>query len=208
MFKKSSLINTITVILKAMWYLQCLSVAVYIAFFVLLLVNPDNINIDKFTGFGIEFKQIDLGSQTLNDGASHAIMLTNGHGRLHIAGHKQGIVLIKVIVAIIEVLSYIYIFHLLIKIFSGLSKGNFFEQRNGLIIKRIAFVIIAVTAFVELAQFFISDYVLRNYEINSMQLQRDTEIDFKSLFFGLMLLVISIVFIRGAKLREEQELTI
>jgi len=34
------------------------------------------------------------------------------------------------------------------------------------------------------------------------------EVDTKTLFFGLMLLVISIVFIRGAKLREEQELTI
>ena len=208
MLRKFTLIKSITVILKVMWYLQWLSALAFLAVLILLIISPENVNMEKFKGFKVEFAQIDLDSQNLKDGTEHTIKLTNGNGRLHIGSHDQKIIHAKVLVALIEVLSYIYIFYLLIKIFSGLEVGNFFAQKNGLLIKHIAFTIIGVTVFTDLASFLISHYVAQNYEIESVLLQRDTEVDFKTLFFGLMLLVISTVFIRGAKLKKEQELTI
>jgi len=208
MTKKFTFIKTITVVLKAMWYLQWLSAAAFISIFFLLIISPENMNMDKFTGFKVEFSKIDLGSHTLADGADYDIQLTNGNGRLHISNHDQNIIYAKVLVALIEVLCYIYIFYMLIKIFSGLKVGDFFAQKNGLLIRKIAFTIIGITAFTELTSYLISVHIVNTYEIAGIQLQSNTDVDFRILFFGLMLLVISTIFIRGAKLKEEQELTI
>lgn len=208
MAKKFTFIRTITVVLRAMWYLQWLSAAAFLGVFILLLASPENLNTDKLTGFKVEFSNIDLGVHTLTDGADHDIKLSNGNGRMHISHHEQNIIYIKVLAALIEVLCYIYIFYLLIKIFAGLKEGDFFAQKNGLRIRNIAYTILGITLFTELVLYLVSVHIANTYEIAGIQLKRHTDIDFTLLFFGLMLLVLSEVFIRGARLKEEQELTI
>lgn len=218
MLKGVSYIRTVTLLLKIILSLQWLAAAFFTVLIVLLIINPEMELTEKLSGFGVDYEIIELGEHDAGellgqdsygtDNEKHRLWLTNGRGRLHISGHSQKIIIIKVLLALVEVLAYIYIFHLLISVFSGMKEGTFFNRVNGLIIRRIAWVIITITVITEFVQFLVSDHILRNYEIRSITLQRDTNIDIRTLFFGLMLLVISIAFIRGAEIKEENELTI
>ncbi|MBU8892318.1 MAG: hypothetical protein KOO66_06035, partial [Bacteroidales bacterium] len=107
MQKKYPFMLAIDIILKVIWYLQWLFILVLTVLAITIIIDPACIDVEKISGFSVDFSRIYLGDVNLNDGVNHVAYLSNGHGRLHISNFKQNFILFKILSVFIDTIIYI-----------------------------------------------------------------------------------------------------
>ena len=208
MRKKYPFIRVVDLMLKVIWYLQWVFGLVLIFSAIAILADVSWFDVEKIKGYHIAYSEIDLGQVQMQDLKEHHAILTHGEGRLHTSDMDQKITVLRIIGAFLELLVGMYIIFMLRKIFANLRKGDFFVRANGLILRKIAISIIAVSLFISLFQYVVSSYMVNHYIIENVVLERSADIDTRTLLFGIMIFVLATIFIKGAEMKEDQDLTI
>ena len=208
MQNKNNYMVIIDFILKIIWYLQWAYILALLVISLLIIIEPSWLNVDKISGFSVEFSRIYLGNVKLNDGISHTAFLSNGTGRLHISQFKQNIILYRILSAAVEAFIYIYIIYFLRKIFSNLKAGVFFNKSNGEYIKKIAYTILILAIVPEIMSYIIESNVTHNIELANVVIRAKFNLDFRTIFLGLLIFAMAKAFIRGTELKEENDLTV
>ncbi len=205
---KLTFIHVVDWLLKIIWFFQMIFAAVLIFSAVAIMADVSWMDIEKIKGFNISFTEINLGDVQMHDNQTHAVTLTNGSGRVHISGMDSRIVGFKIIGAFMELLVWMYVIYLLRRIFAKLKVGDYFIRSNGTTLRKIAISIIGISLFLNTFHYFISTYIYKHFSIEGVILKRTIELDTRTFLFGIMLFVIAQIFIKGAEIKEEQDLTI
>ncbi len=194
--------------INILWYLQwaiLLAIVVYVS---LLVLNVDFFNVDVLKGFKIHFSKINFLQPILIDGEEHIVKLTNGEGRLHIENFNQSFIYMRIFAAFIDSFLYLLILYFIRKIFKNLTANQYFILENGVIIRKIGFTIIALAILPAIIHYITDMMVINTIHIKDVILKNEFDLDFQTILLGVLVFVISIVFLRGIELRKDQELTI
>ncbi|MCB0504032.1 MAG: DUF2975 domain-containing protein [Cyclobacteriaceae bacterium] len=195
-------------ILNVYWYLQLLLIATIVIIGFLLFFNVDFINLNYLNGFRIHFSRINFTEPLLYNGTEYKFSLTNGDGRLHIDDLNQKFVYLRMLAAFVHSAIYLMIIYFLRKIFKNLTENEYFIPANGMYIKKIALSIILLSLIPELIHYLTDRWILQSIQFSNVMIKNEFNVDFQTILLGLLVFVISIIFLRGIELREDQKLTI
>jgi len=195
-------------VINILWVLQwmvVLGIVVYVSF---LVLNVDFFNVDVLKGFKIHFSKIDFLQPILIEGKEHIVKLTNGEGRLHIENFNQSFIYMRIFAAFIDSFLYLLILFFIRKIFKNLTKNQYFITENGVLIRKIGFSIITLAILPAIIHYLTDAMVASSIQIEGVILKNDFDLDLQTILLGVLIFVISIVFLRGIELKKDQELTI
>ncbi len=195
-------------IVNILWFFQwavLLAIVVYVSF---LVLNVDFFNVDVLKGFQIHFSKIDFLQPVLIDGKEHIVKLTNGEGRLHIENFNQSFIYMRIFAAFIDSFLYLMILYFIRKIFNNLTDNQYFIPENGILIRKIGFTIIGLAILPDAIHYVTDRLVVKTIKIDDIILKNEFNIDLQTILLGVLVFVISIVFLRGIELKKDQELTI
>ena len=196
------------IILNIFWYLQLAVVAVIILIGLLLLFDVDFIDLNRLNGFKIHFSKIIFSDPLIYNGENYDFSLTNGEGRLHINDLDQKFVYLRMFGALIDSFIYLMIIHFLRKIFKNLTENKYFVSSNGIYIKKIALSIIFLAFVPEIIYYLTDRWIINTIELKNVIFKNEFNFEYQTILLGLLVFVISIVFLRGIELKEDQDLTI
>lgn len=191
-----------------LWYLQCAILLAIVVYVSLLVLNVDFFNVDVLKGFKIHFSKINFLHPILIDGEEHIVKLTNGEGRLHIENFNQSFIYMRIFAAFIDSFLYLLILYFIRKIFKNLTANQYFISENGILIRKIGFTIITLAILPGIIHYITDMMVINTIHIKDVILKNEFILDFQTILLGVLVFVISIVFLRGIELRKDQELTI
>lgn len=208
MTKKLNFINAISIVLRAIWYIQWVFLSVIIIISILIATDSSIIDINKIDDFHIQFARIDIQTNTSAlDSSQSETYISNGEGRLHINDNSNYIFL-RLLSVFIDTLLYILIIYFLQKIFSSFKMGVFFIKQNGIYVKKIAYGILAIALIPEIINYFVNIHISETIIIEGVLFKARLGFDFRTVFLALLIFVIAKAFIRGAELKEDHDLTI
>lgn len=195
-------------ILNIFWYLQIVIIALIVVIGFLLYFNIDIIDLNHLNGFNISFKKITFVEPMIYNGDTYKYSLTNGSGRLHIADLDQKFIYLRMLAAIIDSVIYLMIIYFLRKIFKNLTENNYFISANGIYLKKVSLFIILMSFVSQLVQYWTDLLIKNTLEFESIIIKNGFDFRFQTILLGLLVYVISIVFLRGVELQEDKDLTI
>jgi len=202
-------IKAVSVVLRVIWYLQWIFLAVLIIISILIVTNSSLIDTSKIKGFHIQFAKIDIQNQILEtDKSANNTYLSNGEGRLHLNDTSHTFVLYRLISVFVDTLLFIFIIYLLQKIFAGLKTGVFFVKQNGVYIKKIAYAVLGIALLPKIIDYFVNYYIAQTLDIAGIIFKARFDFDYRTTSLALLIFVIAKVFIRGTELKEDLDLTI
>jgi hypothetical protein len=202
------ILNVTKIILTIYWYLQLTFIAAIVLIGLLLLFDVEFIDLNYLNGFKIHFSKVNFIEPLVYEGMDYDFSLTNGEGRLHINDLDQKFVYLRMLAALIDSLIYLIIIYFARKIFENLTDNKYFVAINGMYIKKIAMSIILLS-FVPGTIHYLTDlWILKTIEHQDIIMKAGFKVDFQTILLGLLVFVISIIFLRGVELKEDQELTI
>lgn len=195
-------------IINIFWVLQLLFVLVLIIYTLLLFFHVDFFDTNILRGFKIHFKSIDFVQPLIYEGESYKMKLTNGEGRLHVDHLNQNFIYFRILAAFVDSIMYLFILFFLKKILKNLTSDNFFIPENGKLIKKIGYSIIALAIIPEVIHYFTDKMISKSISIENVVIKSEFYFDYQTILLGIIVFVISIVFLRGVEIKEEQDLTI
>ncbi|OQY02837.1 MAG: hypothetical protein B6I20_06350 [Bacteroidetes bacterium 4572_117] len=209
MSSKYPFIKAVSIILRIIWYLQWLFLLALIVISILLSTNSSIVNIDKLKGFNVQFTKINIPNSISNtDNLQSDIYLSNGEGRLHIKNIEHRFIFYRLLSVFVDTLLFIFVIFLLQKIFSGLKTGSFFVKQNGVYIRKIAYAVLGIALLPKIIDYVTNIYITNNLDIDGIVLKARFDFDYRTTSLALLIFVIAKVFIKGAELREDHDLTI
>lgn len=194
--------------LNVYWYLQLAFIVIIIIIGLLLVLNVEFIDLNYLNGFKIQFSKINFIDPIIYNGKSYDFALTNGEGRLHINDLNQKFVYLRMLAALIDSFIYLMIIYFLRKIFNNLTENKYFVAVNGMYIKYIALSIILLSFIPETIHYLTDRWIVSVLEQKDIIMKVGFSFDIQTVLLGLLVFVISIIFLRGIELKEDQELTI
>lgn len=197
-------------IISAAWYIQLfflvlLTVAISIKF----LRNgnteptPETVEV-RLT----QSRQVDVATASVADNISDAsLALDSGKLTFNHQSSKQ-IIGFNLVFMWLGFSISLTITYLLRRLFKSLTQNNPFIVENAQRLRLISFLImlIPVTSFAHDAV--VNWFLKQNFLLDGSGIRSHLSIDLKTLFVGLVVLVIAEIFRVGARLKEEQELTV
>ena len=196
------------IILNIFWYLQLAVISTIILIGLLLLFDVDFVDLNRLNGFKIHFSKIIFSDPLIYNGVNYDFSLTNGEGRLHINDLDQKFVYLRMLGALVDSVIYLMIINFLRKIFKNLTDNKYFVSTNGMYIKKIAVSIILLSIVPEVIYYITDKWILSTIELKNVIFKNEFNFEYQTILLGLLVFVISIVFLRGIELKEDQELTI
>ncbi len=196
------------IILNVFWYLQLAVIASIILIGLLLLFDVDFIDLNRLNGFKIHFSKIIFSDPLIYNGENYDFALTNGEGRLHINDLDQKFVYLRMFGALIDSIIYLMIIYFLRKIFKNLTENKYFVAANGIYIKKIAISIIFLAIVPKIIYYLTDKWIINTIELKNVIFKNEFNFEYQTILLGLLVFVISIVFLRGIELKEDQDLTI
>ena len=196
------------IILNVFWYLQLAVIGSIILIGLFLLFDVDFIDLNRLNGFKIHFSKIMFSDSLILNGENYDFSLTNGEGRLHINDLDQKFVYLRMLGALTDSIIYLMIIHFLRKIFKSLTENKYFVSSNGKYIKKIAISIIFLAIIPEVIYYLTDRWIISTIELKDVIFKNEFNFEYQTILLGLLVFVISIVFLRGIELKEDQELTI
>ncbi|MFD3000358.1 DUF2975 domain-containing protein [Pontibacter toksunensis] len=207
---KYSLASFIKFIISAAWYIQLfflifLTFAISIKFLKNGTTEPTPETVEvRLT----QSRQVDVATAAIAQNISAAaLQLDSGKLTFNHQSSKQiiGFNLVSMWVSFSISLTITY---LLRRLFRSLTQNDPFIVENAQRLRLIAFLImlIPLTSFVH--DFIVNWFLKQNFLIDGSGIRAHLNIDLKTLFVGLVVLVIAEIFRVGARLKEEQELTV
>lgn len=206
--RNHKILSVTKIILNIYWYFQLAVIASILFIGLLLLFEVQFIDLNYLNGFKIHFSKIIFSEPLIYNGSSYDFSLTNGEGRLHIDNLDQKFVYLRMFAALIGSLIYLLIIYFLRKIFKNLTENKYFVAINGLYIKRIALSIMLLAIVPEIIHYLTDKWVIGTIKLNDIVIKNDFNFQYETILLGLLVFVISIIFLRGIELKEELELTI
>jgi len=194
--------------LNVFWYLQLLVLFSIIFIALLLMFDVDFVDLNLLNGFKIHYSKIIFSDPLLYDGKPYDFVLTNGEGRLHINDLDQKFVYLRMLGSFADSFIYLMIIYFLRKLFKNLTLNKYFVSANGDYIKKVAISIILLALIPDLIYYFTDNWIAGSLHLDTVIIKNEFNFNYQILLLGLMVFVISIVFLRGIELKEEQELTI
>jgi len=94
------------------------------------------------------------------------------------------------------------------KIFKNLTEYKYFVEVNGMYIKKIALAIILLSFIPETIHYLTDKWIIGSIQMNNVIIKNEFNFEYQTIILGLLVFVISIIFLRGIELKEDQELTI
>jgi hypothetical protein len=204
MANKFPFIKSISFVLQIIWYLQLLFLFALIVISFLIAIDSSIVNQYKLKGFRVQFQRVDLEKS----GQNNIAYLSNGEGRLHLSQSGDKFIFYRILSVFVDAFLYTLIVLWLKKIFKGLETGDFFIRKNGIYIKKIAYAVIGIAVLPVLIDYFVNLQVVNSLKIDNVIFKARLSFDFRSLFLALLIFVIAKVFIKGAEIKEENDLTI
>lgn len=202
-------ILTVTkLILNIYWYFQLAVIAAILLIGLLLLFDVQFIDLNYLNGFKIHFSKIIFPDPLVYNGVNYDFTLTNGEGRLHINDLDQKFVYLRMLAALVDSVIYLMIILFLRKIFKNLTDNKYFIAENGMYIKKIALSIIILALLPELIIYMTDKLIIGSIQLNNVLIKNEFNFEYQAIILGLLVFVISIIFLRGIELKEDQELTI
>ncbi|MBO3099746.1 DUF2975 domain-containing protein [Gelidibacter pelagius] len=195
-------------ILNIFWYLQIVIIALIIVIGFLLYYNIDIIDLNHLKGFNISFKKITFVEPLIYNGDNYVYSLTNGKGRLHITDLDQKFIYLRMLAAMVDSLIYLIIIYFLRRIFKNLTDNNYFITANGMYIRKISLFIILMSFVAQLIQYAADLWIKNTLVFESIIIKNEFNFRFQTILLGLLVYVISIVFLRGVELQKDKDLTI
>ena len=195
-------------IINIFWIFQLLFILTLVVYTLFLFFNVDFLDINLLKGFKIHFSKIDFLQPLIYQGNEYNIKLTNGEGRLHIDDFEQNFIYFRIFAAFVDSIMYLLILYFLKNIFKNLTTNQFFIHENGILIKKIGFSIIALAIIPDIIHYFTDIMISKTIQIENVVIKNEFHIDIQTILLGILIFVISIVFLRGIELRKDQELTI
>ncbi len=208
MSDKYPFIKAVSSILRIIWYLQWIFLFVLIVISILIATNSSLIDVNKLSGFHVQFVRVDIQNAVDTHNLQNDIYLSNGEGRLHFKDIDHKFIFFRIFNVFIDTLLFIFIIYLLQKIFRSLKIGTFFVKQNGIYIKRIAYAVLGIALLPKLIDYFINVYITKNIDIDGIIFKAWFDFDYRTTSLALFVFVIAKVFIRGAELKEDLDLTI
>jgi hypothetical protein len=209
MVGKYPFIKAVSIILRIIWFLQWIFLFALIIITILIASNSTLIDLSKIKGFKVQFEKIEIQSNnSAKDIAPNEVYLSNGIGRLHIKNTDDTFIFFRLFSVFVDTLLYIFIIYLLQKIFSSLNAGSFFVRQNGIYIKRIAYAVLGIALLPDFINYLINVYVTNALVIDGIIFKARFDFDLRTTFLALLIFVIAKVFIKGAELKEDHDLTI
>jgi hypothetical protein len=190
------------------WYLQLLFVLAIIVIGFFLLFDVQFIDLNYLKGFKINFAKISFVEPLIYNGVEYKFSLTNGEGRLHIENLDQKFIYLRMFAALVDAMLYLVIIYFLRKVFSNLTGNRYFISENGRFIKYIAIAILLLAIIPDTIYHLTDRWIANVIEQKDIIMTVGFSFDFQTILLGLLVFVISIIFLRGIELREDQELTI
>ncbi len=194
--------------LNVFWYLQLLVLFSIIFIALLLMFDVDFVDLNLLNGFKIHYSKIIFSDPLLYDGKPYDFVLTNGEGRLHINDLDQKFVYLRMLGSFADSFIYLMIIYFLRKLFKNLTLNKYFVSANGDYIKKVAISIILLALIPDLIYYFTDNWIAGSLHLDTVIIKNEFNFNYQILLLGLMVFVISIVFLRGIELKEEQDLTI
>jgi len=204
MAHKFPFIKSIAFVLRIIWYLQLIFLTAIVLIAILIALNNPIIDQYKLKGFSVQFERIDLDKSA----PDKPVYLSNGEGRLHNTQSNDKFIFYRLFSVFIDAFLYTLIVFWLRKIFKLLEIDNFFIRQNGVYIKQIAFAVLGIALLPDLVNYFINLQVMESLKIENVIFKARLSFDFRTLFLALLIFVIAKVFIKGAEIKEENDLTI
>ena len=196
------------IFLTIYWYLQLLFVLAIVVIGLFLLFDVQFIDLNYLKGFKINFSKISFAEPLIYNGVDYNFSLTNGEGRLHIEDLDQKFIYLRMFAALVDALLYLVIIYFLRKVFSNLTGNRYFIAENGRFIKYIAIAILLLAIIPDTIYHFTDRWIANVIEQKDIIMTVGFSFDFQTILLGLLVFVISIIFLRGIELKEDQELTI
>ncbi len=204
MANKFPFIKSVALILQIVWYLQLLFLFALIVVSLLIVIDSPVVDQYKLKGFRVQFQRIDLDKSIQNS----TVYFSNGEARLHDKKTNDKFIFYRIFSVFVDAFLYTLIVLWLKKIFKSLETGNFFIRENGIYIKKIAYAVIGISLLPALIDYFINLQLVDALKIEGVIFKARLSFDFRSLFLALLIFVIAKVFIKGAEIKEENDLTI
>ncbi len=204
MANKFPFIKSVALVLQIVWYLQLLFLFALMLVSLLIFIDSPIVDQYKLKGFRVQFQQINLDKSVQNS----TVYLSNGEGRLHNQKTNDKFIFYRILSVFVDAFLYTLIVFWLKKIFKSLETGNFFIRKNGIYIKKIAYAVIGITLLPALIDYFVNLQLVDVLKIEGVIFKARLSFDFRSLFLALLIFVIAKVFIKGAEIKEENDLTI
>ena len=196
------------IILNIYWYFQLILISAIIFVGLSLLFDVEFIDLNYLNGFKISFSKIIFSDPLVYNGVNYDFTLTNGDGRLHINNLDQKFVYLRILAALVDSLIYLMIIYFLRKIFKNLTENQYFVAANGMYLKKIALSIILLAFVPEIIHYFTDKWITRAIELKNVMIKNEFNFEVETILLGLLVFVISIIFLRGIELEKDQELTI
>ncbi len=203
MKEKYTFTRILYILLQVVWYLQLLFLAILIIVFTLIYFENPLVDQFKLKGFRVQFERIDI-----NDNAAESVYLSNGEGRLHDIKTEDKFIFLRLLSVFVDALLYLFIIYRLKNIFKAPKLDNFFIRQNGIYMKHIAYAVLGIASLPSLIDYIINLKVLESIHIKGIVFKAGFHFDFRTLFLALLIFVIAQGFIRGAEIKEENDLTI
>lgn len=203
MKEKYTFTRMLYILLQVVWYLQLLFLAILIIVFALIYFENPLVDQFKLKGFRVQFERIDI-----NDNAAESVYLSNGEGRLHDIKTEDKFIFLRLLSVFVDALLYLFIIYRLKNIFKALKLDNFFIRQNGIYMKHIAYAVLGIALLPSLIDYTINLKVLESIHIKGIVFKAGFHFDFRTLFLAILIFVIAQGFIRGAEIKEENDLTI
>jgi hypothetical protein len=206
--RNHKILSITRIILNIYWYFQLAVIASILFIGLLLLLDVQFIDLNNLNGFKIHFSKIIFSEPLIYNGSSYDFSLTNGEGRLHIDNLDQKFVYLRMLAALVGSLISLLIIYFLRKIFKNLTDNQYFVAINGLYIKRIAMSIMLLAFVPGIIHYLTDKWIIGTIKLNNVVIKNDFNFQYETILLGLLVFVISIIFLRGIELKEDQELTI
>ena len=202
-----SLSSVIKIIIYAGWYIQLFLLGLATVFLTYIFITEDNIQSD-ITVRLTQSQPLAVAPSAAATSIRNATLELNA-GKLHFTQDKTwGSVFFSLIGMWIGFAISLGITNLLRKIFDSLTDDNPFITENAQRLRQIALLIILIAPLSFMRDLFLNWYLRQNFVIDGSAIQTHLTLDFKTVFIGLILLIIAEIFRIGTRLKEEQELTV
>ncbi|MEN8187107.1 MAG: DUF2975 domain-containing protein [Bacteroidota bacterium] len=202
------LLAIIRSVINLFWILQWVLIFALITYTSLLVLNVDFFDVDVLKGFKIHFSKIEFIQPLIFEGSEYSFNLTNGVGRLHVSDLPRNFIYYRLFAAFVDTFLYLSILYFLRKIFINLTDNEYFIPENGMYLKKIGYTIIALALLPEIIHYLSDLQVVKYITIENVKLKTEFNFDIQTILLGILVFVISLVFLRGIELKKDQELTI
>lgn len=204
---KSSVASILKWWLEILWYMTWAAAVIIAVIFGHAIISGDAVGerLDVPVLFDLQPGFYDLASDRLDVSGAR---ITDATGTLRFESSNAPLMAFYLWIATAVLAVLLVVFQQLRKIFRSLTDGDVFTPANAFRIRIIGLFVIFGEIAATLLEFLAQHYIRARFETTGLVLRADFAADLSTIFGGLVVLAIAEVFRTGAKIKEDQDLTI